>query len=296
MNRKNWKRIKIFVSSTFKDMDLERDALKNIIVPKLNEAFIHQKLHISLVDLRHSVETDSSLNIEEREKRIFQVCMDEIDSCKPYFIGLVGHRYGWKPDLTGVHKRLYERLNIPDDFPIPHNKLSVTVCEFIHGLFSDTKAIQHSFILMRGMDSYSHLNPDSLKEYIDSGENGELAESFRTYISSLKTNTTVIPYDLDLSQVGDKALQEWCNTVYNKLHDEFKEDLRNSSSVALEDYIIRQMKFINRHSYNFKGRENTLSQCLEIHENIPDVASWVVPHSVGPRFPGPLLIRTRCPG
>src|SRR5574340_1237011 len=28
-------------------------------------------------------------------------------------------------------------------------------------------------------------------------------------------------------------------------------------------------------------------------EDIPDVASWVVPHSVGPRFPGPLLIRTR---
>ena len=32
-----------------------------------------------------------------------------------------------------------------------------------------------------------------------------------------------------------------------------------------------------------------------LHEDIPDVASWVVPHSVGPRFPGPLLIRTRCP-
>ena len=25
------------------------------------------------------------------------------------------------------------------------------------------------------------------------------------------------------------------------------------------------------------------------------VPPWVVPHSVGPRFPGPLLIRTRCP-
>ena len=23
------------------------------------------------------------------------------------------------------------------------------------------------------------------------------------------------------------------------------------------------------------------------HEDIPDVASWVVPHSVGPQFPGP---------
>ncbi|HEY6020087.1 MAG TPA: NAD(P)/FAD-dependent oxidoreductase, partial [Candidatus Paceibacterota bacterium] len=31
------------------------------------------------------------------------------------------------------------------------------------------------------------------------------------------------------------------------------------------------------------------------HDDIPDVASWVVPHSEGPRFPGPLLIRTRCP-
>ena len=30
-------------------------------------------------------------------------------------------------------------------------------------------------------------------------------------------------------------------------------------------------------------------------DDIPDVASWVLPHSVGPRFPGPLLIRTRCP-
>ena len=28
---------------------------------------------------------------------------------------------------------------------------------------------------------------------------------------------------------------------------------------------------------------------------LPDVASWVVPRSEGPRFPGALLIRTRCP-
>ena len=33
--------------------------------------------------------------------------------------------------------------------------------------------------------------------------------------------------------------------------------------------------------------------CIDLA--VPDVASWVVPHSEGPRFPGPLLIRTRCP-
>src|SRR5574337_1015124 len=36
-------------------------------------------------------------------------------------------------------------------------------------------------------------------------------------------------------------------------------------------------------------------QDIGASEDVPDVASWVVPHSVGPRFPGPLLIRTRCP-
>ena len=31
------------------------------------------------------------------------------------------------------------------------------------------------------------------------------------------------------------------------------------------------------------------------HEEIRDVASMVVPHAERPRFPDPLLIRTRCP-
>ena len=31
------------------------------------------------------------------------------------------------------------------------------------------------------------------------------------------------------------------------------------------------------------------------HEGSRDVASWVVPHAERPRFPGPLLIRSRCP-
>ena len=31
------------------------------------------------------------------------------------------------------------------------------------------------------------------------------------------------------------------------------------------------------------------------HEEIRDIASWVVRHAKRPRFPGPLLIRSRCP-
>ena len=44
-----------------------------------------------------------------------------------------------------------------------------------------------------------------------------------------------------------------------------------------------------------KQTEKTESLPLYLYDESEIVASWVVPHSVGPRFPGPLLIRTRCP-
>ena len=93
-----WNTVRIFISSTFKDMDVERDALKNIVLPQLNHYFAPMRYQIEMVDLRHSIETDKEESAEQREKIIFNICMDEIESCKPFFLGLVGHRYGWIPD------------------------------------------------------------------------------------------------------------------------------------------------------------------------------------------------------
>lgn len=261
---KSCRRIKIFVSSTFRDMDMERDALKNIIVPRLNEAFLHKNLHVDIVDLRHSVETDLTMNLGERENRVFQVCMDEIDSCKPYFLGLIGHRYGWRPDLLGVHSNLFQRLNVPDDFPIPSDKLSVTVCEFIHGLFSDRLTPLHSFIMVRGDKSYGKLDDKSRKDYIDEGEDGVLITTFRNYLADLKCKAKVVPYDLDLTEVGGCAIQKWCDDVYEMLYEEFSGNLSAGSPVVEEEYIVRQQKFISRYTFGFKGRDKVIEECLEI--------------------------------
>src|SRR5574337_2075398 len=39
----------------------------------------------------------------------------------------------------------------------------------------------------------------------------------------------------------------------------------------------------------------TPRRLLTSSDDIPDVASWVLPRCEAPRFPGPLLRRTRCP-
>ncbi len=34
---------------------------------------------------------------EAESGKALDICLDEIDSCRPYFLGLLGHRYGWIP-------------------------------------------------------------------------------------------------------------------------------------------------------------------------------------------------------
>ena len=57
-----------------------------------------------------------------------------------------------------------------------------------------------------------------------------------------------------------------------------------------------QLAVFRRKHCGFIFQQIHLVDSMSIMDNaISDVASWVVPHSEGPRFPGPLLIRTRCP-
>ena len=66
-----WRNIRFFVSSTFKDMDVERDALHSIVEPKLNEYLSKYCCSIEFVDLRHSVKTDAEKDqVEQPEHHI----------------------------------------------------------------------------------------------------------------------------------------------------------------------------------------------------------------------------------
>ncbi len=100
MNKNNqssrWRTVRIFISSTFSDMHAERDYLVRFVFPELKEKC--RKLHVHLidVDLRWGV-TEK----EAQEGKALDICLDEIDSCRPYFLGLLGQRYGHVP--SGHH-------------------------------------------------------------------------------------------------------------------------------------------------------------------------------------------------
>ena len=85
--------IKVFVSSTFRDMDYERDLLHDEIIPEINEYCRPYGEQIQLCDLRWGIDT-SGFNEIDSSKKVLSVCQDEID------VNLISYRFLEK-DMAG---------------------------------------------------------------------------------------------------------------------------------------------------------------------------------------------------
>jgi hypothetical protein len=77
-----WRTFSIFISSTFADMQAERDHLKNVVFPKVEEELQQRCIKLEIVDLRWGVDTTSIQQEDEREANVLKVCLDEIRRCR----------------------------------------------------------------------------------------------------------------------------------------------------------------------------------------------------------------------
>ena len=87
--------IRVFLSSTFRDMDAERTYLVKQVFPKVRAACLERQVGFSEIDLRWGVSEEESKN-----GATVEICLKEIDRCRdfpPFFIGFLGERYGWIP-------------------------------------------------------------------------------------------------------------------------------------------------------------------------------------------------------
>ena len=81
----------LFISSTFIDMDVERDVIKFEVIPALNQMFKKKGVVLQAIDLRYGVNT-SGLTEEEATDKVLNMCVNSIDRARPFFIGCVGNR------------------------------------------------------------------------------------------------------------------------------------------------------------------------------------------------------------
>ena len=87
--------IRVFLSSTFRDMDAERTHLVKQVFPKVRAACLERQVGFSEIDLRWGVSEEESKN-----GATVEICLKEIERCRdfpPFFVGFLGERYGWVP-------------------------------------------------------------------------------------------------------------------------------------------------------------------------------------------------------
>lgn len=115
---------RVFVSSTFTDMTLERGILQRDAFPRLEKFCEEAGAKFQAVDLRWGINEESSFN-----QKTLQICFNEVARCqkispKPNFLILLGDKYGWQPipeiipgnemqailgTLTGTDRELIEK-------------------------------------------------------------------------------------------------------------------------------------------------------------------------------------------
>ena len=91
--KKTSPKIRVFVSSTFLDMQKERDVLNQEVFPIVKGLCDTLGVPFNVIDLRWGITEE-----DQAKGNVIDLCLDEIQHCKPYFIGLIGNRYGWIPD------------------------------------------------------------------------------------------------------------------------------------------------------------------------------------------------------
>jgi hypothetical protein len=87
--------VRVFISSTFRDMHAERDHLVTVVFPELRERFEKLGLEFYDVDLRWGVPAKDA-NGETANS--WQYCRQWIDRVEPLFVCILGQRYGYRPE------------------------------------------------------------------------------------------------------------------------------------------------------------------------------------------------------
>jgi len=81
--------IRIFLSSTFKDMQEERNEVMRIAIPHLRSICMERDVLLNCIDLRWGV-----TEAQTSAAATLLMCLREIDKCNA-FVGMMGERYGW---------------------------------------------------------------------------------------------------------------------------------------------------------------------------------------------------------
>ncbi len=117
------------------------------------------------IDLRWGVTEEQA-----KSGKVIDICLQEVDGSRPFFICMLGNRYGWIPDKKDIPKETISHYK-----KLENKNMSITHMEIHHAVFepldSDkmTEEIPHSFFYFR--DENTIPDPATIDELTNEEKN-----------------------------------------------------------------------------------------------------------------------------
>ncbi len=263
------KQIKVFVSSTFRDMQTERDTLMYQVAPRINNILKKHGISVQFVDLRWGVDTNTCSE-SEQDHHVLNRCIDEIRKSRPFFIGILGDRYGWVPP-TEVWQHTIQQLdeNEAQHVGTLHQMpTSVTELEIILGAMMDQQLLRRSLFLFRNLTSTNTTSIQNSTDYIENNPVAkEKLQQLKTRIQHMMNNQMlqkhIVEYDAEYADERVKIPNTFVNQIVDFLIREITlHELGNASSIDernIFDHVLElEAQFEQKRTSYFQGRTETL--------------------------------------
>ncbi len=146
--------IRVFISSTFRDMQDERDELMKKTFPVLRRKAEERDVTLTELDLRWGITPE-----ESESGKVVEICLREIENSTPFFVGIIGNRYGWIPAPEDLGESLRERFSQVDRYVERH--LSVTEMEMQFGVLERPEEL-HAYFFIKERETDDADEPEKL--------------------------------------------------------------------------------------------------------------------------------------
>ncbi|XP_078394240.1 telomerase protein component 1-like, partial [Cetorhinus maximus] len=215
-----WRTVRVFVSSTFRDMHAERDLLVRSVFPELRARAARHFVRVQEVDLRWGITEEAS-----RGNRQLDLCLSEVCRCQ-LFVGILGERYGqllpeyWLPNVP--------QFEWVKSYPKHRSITELEMMQFLRLSGGDSSS-RMSFFYTRDSAVLRSLPEEWVPEFAAESEHA------RARVSELKSH---------VKEAGLLALEnyrsEWGREVYGKPYLQGLEEFGISVLNSLWKAIVSQ--------------------------------------------------------